>query len=426
MDDGIAINVVCFYCTQYNRIYEDYPINPGIHNDFHDLTPRCELHFQYECDTCHSKLHFNGIGFCQDCNRFTCVKCSPPKLIFEYFFYYDCYYTVECNACKQVKPCLDYAEYTLSHPYQIGARIPHTPIALWVPIEKPDTSLVGSKFGWGSKRIIALAPIKDYKRLDHMNSLDAKEIWDNNADYWKQSYGKDGDYHHKNTLIPNMVEMASQIEKKPTSVLDVGCGYGKLCRYFAENGCQVAGIDLSEGMLWYAKEEERKNPLGITYSQGDATKLDTYYEKNSRDLVISNMAVMDMPHHNEVFKQVYDILQPNGYFIFSISHPVFAWPPAYTVKLPHDSQRSEDKIWVIDNYFEDRATKIDLPDIFGGILNYPRTLSKYINSLITTGFTIKEVREPQPSEELVKKLPREAFRDDDRVPQFMIFKVQKL
>ena len=384
------------------------------------------MHFQYECDTCHSKLHFNGIAFCPECDRFTCIKCSPPKLVFEDFFYYDCYYTVECNTCKSVKPCLDYAEYILKHPFQIGARIPLTPTALWVPIEQPDKALVGSKFGWGSRRIIRLAQINEYQRLDEMNSEHSKEVWDGNADYWKQSYGEEGDYHHKNTILPNMLELISSIKQTPSRVLDVGCGYGKLCRYFAEQGSKVSGIDISEGMLWYAKEEERKNQLGITYIRGDATKLDTYYEENSHDLVISNMAIMDMPHHNDVFKQVYNILQHNGYFIFSISHPVFSWPPAYTVKLPHDSQRSEDKIWVIDNYFEDRATRIDIPDIFGGVLNYPRTISTYINSLISTGFTIQEVREPQPSEELVKKLPREAFRDDDRVPQFMIFKVQKL
>ena len=48
------------------------------------------------------------------------------------------------------------------------------------------------------------------------------------------------------------------------SVLDLGCGYGWHCRYFAENGAsRVLGIDLSERML--AEARSRANPPAIEY-----------------------------------------------------------------------------------------------------------------------------------------------------------------
>lgn len=55
------------------------------------------------------------------------------------------------------------------------------------------------------------------------------------------------------------------------SVLDLACGEGNLTRQLAQNGPKsVRGMDLSKKMIELARENEGKNPLGITYERGDA------------------------------------------------------------------------------------------------------------------------------------------------------------
>ena len=59
------------------------------------------------------------------------------------------------------------------------------------------------------------------------------------------------------------------------SVLDLACGEGFHTRFIRRNGAaEAVGVDLSQGMVDLAMEEERRAPLGITYLQGDAAELD--------------------------------------------------------------------------------------------------------------------------------------------------------
>ena len=52
-------------------------------------------------------------------------------------------------------------------------------------------------------------------------------------------------------------------------ILDIGCGSGAYCRRLARAGAsQVTGIDVSDGMLTQAQEQERRSPQGIEYISG--------------------------------------------------------------------------------------------------------------------------------------------------------------
>jgi SAM-dependent methyltransferase len=57
-------------------------------------------------------------------------------------------------------------------------------------------------------------------------------------------------------------------------VLDLACGEGIYSRQVRRLGAaRVHGIDLSQGMVDLAQQTERQEPLGCTYSVGDASKL---------------------------------------------------------------------------------------------------------------------------------------------------------
>lgn len=67
-------------------------------------------------------------------------------------------------------------------------------------------------------------------------------------------------------------------------VLDAGCGPGRDTEYFAEQGHEAVGLDLSEGMIEYASEHRAGN-----YVRGDLRDLP--FDDGSFDAVWCNAAV---------------------------------------------------------------------------------------------------------------------------------------
>lgn len=102
----------------------------------------------------------------------------------------------------------------------------------------------------------------------------------------------------------------------PKSLLDVACGTGSMTKEFFDAGLEVAGIDLSEGMISYAKE---KYP-DIDFYVQDAKDINL---NRKFDVAISLFDslnyIIDKSNLQLVFKKVYEHLNENGYFIFDVN-----------------------------------------------------------------------------------------------------------
>ena len=61
--------------------------------------------------------------------------------------------------------------------------------------------------------------------------------------------------------------------RKPETVVDLGCGTGAVTNILAERGYQVTGVDISEDMLFVAREKARKSGLQVSYICQDMTEL---------------------------------------------------------------------------------------------------------------------------------------------------------
>ena len=104
------------------------------------------------------------------------------------------------------------------------------------------------------------------------------------------------------------------------SVLDLGCGYGWHCRYFAENGAsRVLGIDLSERML--AEARSRENPPAIEYRRAAMEELD--FPAESFDLVFSSLAFHYVRDFVPLAANIARWLKRGGALVCSMEHPVF-------------------------------------------------------------------------------------------------------
>ncbi|MDF2014203.1 SAM-dependent methyltransferase, partial [Priestia megaterium] len=120
----------------------------------------------------------------------------------------------------------------------------------------------------------------------------------------------------------------------------------------------------------------------------------------------------------EVAKKVGSFLKPGGTFLFSVEHPIFTSRNEQDWYYDHDGHPMH---WPIDHYQEEgiRHTSFLTEDV----IKYHRTISTYMNDLIRTGFTIKAVKEPMPSDEMLESIPE--MVDETRRPMFLIILAEK-
>lgn len=409
----------CFYCSEYLKIAQDYPVNFAS-KDVTSFTPRCFLHWEYKCSKCGELTHFNGISWCSSCKEFTCLRCVEEKMEKEKFLIYDYYYKIPCQKCGEYNPALDFAEYEGSHPYQIGDLKPEEDIVMWMPIYK--NQIKPQEFphkAWGSERILSLGKAPKHPRLESLDNYTPKSVWDDLASRWI-SPETEGEYHHTHIILPNLYNMLDV--QRDEKILDVACGEGTVVRHLAKLGAKVTGIDISK-MIDRAIERENKEKLGIQLMKLNAEELMNEFKSGFFDKVACNMALMDIEDYKTTIKNIAYVLKEKGIFVFSITHPAYAWPASTAMRIPIGSRRNEDRVRILLNYFDERPALIYYWDVPG--LHFQRPISAYINELVKNNFEILEMREPKASEELVERYPRKAYLDNDIFAEFLLIKAKK-
>ena len=214
--------------------------------------------------------------------------------------------------------------------------------------------------------------------------------------------------------IPALFSMMPDLKDK--TILDLGCGFGEHCKRFVESGAKkVVGIDISEKMLEIAKQENADSK--ITYINMPMENISQLKEKF--DVVISSLAFHYVEDFTGVVKNIFDLLNENGTFLFSQENPLctcFSGGNRWT------KDENGNKLYInLSNYgIEGERESSWFVD---NVKKYHRTFSSIINTLIETGFTIEKMIEPLPTEDLLKKYPD--YKDLFHKPDFLLVKVRK-
>lgn len=171
-------------------------------------------------------------------------------------------------------------------------------------------------------------------------------------------------------------------------VCDLGCGEGHLARLMAKQGAQVTGIDISAKLL--ARGCAQNASEQIIFVQDDAQTLASC-DAQMFDLVVSNLALMDIPDLQATYAAVYRVLRPKGRFVFSITHPCFQ-SPHMVVEPGTDNSRVACRI---SQYVEEGIWySANQAGVRGQVGAHHRILTTYVNSLIKSGFTLEQIEEP--------------------------------
>lgn len=214
--------------------------------------------------------------------------------------------------------------------------------------------------------------------------------------------------------IPALFSMMPNLKDK--TILDLGCGFGEHCKGFVESGAKkVIGIDISEKMLEIAKQENADSK--ITYINMPMENIFKLTEKF--DIVISSLAFHYVEDFAGVVKNVYNLLNENGAFIFSQENPLCT---CHSGGQRWTKDENGNKLYLnLSNYgIEGERESTWFVD---DVKKYHRTFSSIINTLIETGFKIEKLIEPLPTEDLLKKYPD--YKDLFHKPDFLLVKCTK-
>ena len=199
-------------------------------------------------------------------------------------------------------------------------------------------------------------------------------------------------------------------------VIALGCGFGEHCiQYIRDGAAKVVGIDISEKMLEVAKSEN--SDPHVTYINLPMEDISEIGE--TFDVAISSLALQYVEDFGALVKDVYEILNEDGLFVFSQENPIntcFSGGSRWT------KDENGNKLYAnLANYSleGERESKW----FVDGVKKYHRTFSTICNTLIEAGFTIERMIEPVPTPELLEKYPEQA--DLYHKPDFLLVRARK-
>lgn len=142
----------------------------------------------------------------------------------------------------------------------------------------------------------------------------------------------------------------------PLRVLDLACGTGNVAQILAGRGCEVVGVDLSEGMVEAARRKAARRDLPIRYYVQDAAELEL--PGPPFDLCVclfdSLNYILEPARIARAMERVHAHLRPGGLFIFDINS-------AYALEhgfFAQDNLHSSDRLRYVWRSDYDPATRL--------------------------------------------------------------------
>ena len=113
--------------------------------------------------------------------------------------------------------------------------------------------------------------------------------------------------------VQKMAHIAAKLALKPgQKVLDIGCGWGGMARFLAENAdVKVTGVTLSKNQLGYASEKAKQMGLvnKVDYRLTDYRDVTETFD---RIVSVGMFEHVGVPHYKQYFKKVKSILSDDG------------------------------------------------------------------------------------------------------------------
>ncbi len=163
---------------------------------------------------------------------------------------------------------------------------------------------------------------------------------------------------------------------KGKTVLDIGCGTGRLSRQITKAGGKVIGIDISEKMLEQARKKD-SNTEYIHFNSNDAFPF-----QNKFDFIVSNLVLEHIKDLGFFFKEIARISSKTSFIYISAMHPAM---------LLKGTQA---------NFKDPKTGKEFRPK------GYPHQIADFVQNMNNSGLLITKMNEFNATKELVAEFPK--------------------
>ncbi len=230
---------------------------------------------------------------------------------------------------------------------------------------------------------------------------DAVQRWDNNAAFWDEQMGADGNSFHRTLIRPAVERLLGDVAGQ--RVLEIACGNGLFARRLADFGADVVATDGAAGMIERARA---RSTAAIDYrlvNAADPAQL-AGLGHDAFDAVVCNMALMDMAEIDPLAAALPGLLRRGGRFVFSITHPCFN---TTGMRMTHELEYIEGERFERSGVV---ITQYATPSIEEGIaidgqphkqLYFDRPLHALLGPFLAAGLVLDGIEEPafSPREE---------------------------
>jgi len=206
-----------------------------------------------------------------------------------------------------------------------------------------------------------------------------RDAWEAEAANWVAWARKPG---HDSYWRFHRDAFLASLPPPPQSLLDVGCGEGRLPRDLTARGYDVTGLDGSATLIRHAIDAHP----GGRYVLGDAAALP--FPDGTFQLATAFMSLQDIDDQDQALGEIQRVLAPGGLLRTAIVHPINsggAFP-----------NREPDAIFEIrESYFEERTTRMSferegLPITF---VSRHRPLERFARAFLDAGLLIDRMAE---------------------------------
>jgi len=390
--------MTCRYCDLIRSVFPSYAGRVA-EFDLGSHAPRCGWHWRLRCDHCGAPDHFMRRFHCPVSDRILCGTSGAVTRRNESFWAWGHSFLLACPDCGEAHDSLDRAEHDGRHPWQLGSQ---------GRAQSDETHLVRY-------------PLRRFQRLDPAEVDDAAvdASWSANADFWDSNYDDRGDLNRRYGSDPVLLQMLGEVDG--LRVLDAGSGQGYLCRLLARRGAEVTGVENAQRFYEIATAYQLKEPLPVVYFKGSISEM-SFLDEGAFDAAVANYVLIDVPDFKAALREISRVLRPGGVFVAALTHQSldFSWYLAAP-----DSPRREDRLfWTDDDYFVRRAGYIAWGEV-KPFISFHRPLRDYVAAARDAGLELRDLDEPELSEEGRLVLQPDQVRDDERVPVSYVLKFVK-
>jgi ubiquinone/menaquinone biosynthesis C-methylase UbiE len=161
--------------------------------------------------------------------------------------------------------------------------------------------------------------------------------------------------------------------------LEIGCGTGVRAELLRELGWTPVGVDLSAGMLRYARGR-------LPVAQADAQRLPI--REGSVPAAVAVMVHTDMPGYPAVLREAARVLRPGGVFVHIGVHPCFCGgfadrsdPEAIVIRPGYTDGHWTKQSWTTQGVRDKvGASHYPLPELLNAFLDAGLTLERFDES----------------------------------------------